>query len=170
MSNYRHKTEFLQAHEKYADDIFRYCYYRTSDRERAKDLVQDTFTRSWEYLSKGHDVENIRAFLYRIANNLIIDGFRKKKTVSLEDLTEQGFDPGFDSTERMRNQFDGALLMQQLKYLPSNYRDVVIMRFVSELTVKEIAVALNEKENNISVRLHRAIDKLRKLNIKQYES
>lgn len=162
------KDDFLKTYERYADDIFRYCYYKTSDREKAKDLLQDTFTRSWEYLSAGHEIENIRAFLYRIANNLIIDGFRKKKMSSLEELTEQGFDPAADYSERMINQLDGMMLMKLLPELPEDYREVIIMRLVSELSIKEIAHALKEKENNISVRLHRAIQRFRQI-VKEHE-
>ena len=75
------------------DAIFRHCYFRVFDRERARDLVQETFLKTWEYLTRGHDIENIRAFLYRVATNLIIDDSRRKKEISLEQLSESGFDP-----------------------------------------------------------------------------
>src|SRR3989338_4735544 len=100
------QDEFLQAYEAYNDAIFRYCYFRVYDRERARELSQETFMKAWEYLSRtGKKIENLRAFLYKIATNLIIDNSRQKgkKTVSLDQLHEEGFDPGDDRTEDWKN-------------------------------------------------------------------
>jgi len=157
------QNQFLEAYNQYADAIFRHCYYKTSDREKSKDIMQDTFTKAWEYVSSGKEVENLRAFLYRIANNLIIDGFRKKKSVSLDDLQDEGFDPGVDKTDEMINIMDGKLALGILDQLGEQYREVIVMRFVEELSVKEIAEVLNERENNISVRLHRGLEKLKEI-------
>ncbi len=157
------KDQYLEAYNEYSDAIFRYCFYKTSDREKAKDLLQDTFTKTWEYLADGNEIDNIKAFLYRIANNLIIDGFRKKKSLSLDVLQDQGFDPGFDKVESLHNQIDGTLALKMLDQLPENYREVIYMRFVDGFTIKEIAETLKEKENNISVRLHRGMDKIREI-------
>ena len=72
--------EFLAAYDEYSDALFRHCMIRVRDRDVAKDIVQETFSRTWLYLSEGKKVEYIRAFLYRVANNLIVDGARKKKS------------------------------------------------------------------------------------------
>jgi len=67
------EKQFIDAYDKYSEAIFRHCYYRVFDRERAKDFVQETFCKTWKYIVDGNDIENIRAFLYKTANNLIID-------------------------------------------------------------------------------------------------
>jgi RNA polymerase sigma-70 factor (ECF subfamily) len=105
----------------------------------------------------------MRAFLYRIAHNLVIDHYRKKKPVSLDDLSEQGFDPGVDTTQQLENQIDGAQALKMLDRIPSAYRDVIFMHYVGELSVKEIAETLNESPNNVSVKIHRGLEKVRKL-------
>ena len=74
---------FFEAYEAYADAIFRHCYFRLNDRELAKDMMQEAFTRTWEYVQNGNNPTNIRAFIYRVASNLIIDHYRKKKSYSL---------------------------------------------------------------------------------------
>ena len=74
---------FDHAYADYADAIFRHCAFRLMNRERGKELMQETFLRIWIELGKGVEVLNMRAFLYRIANNLIIDDVRKKKEMSL---------------------------------------------------------------------------------------
>jgi len=162
MSPHSHKKQaFLEAYELYNDAIFRYCFFKVSDREKAKDVTQDTFMKAWEYLAKGNEVDNIKALLYRIANNLIIDGFRKKKSVSLDDLQDQGFDPGYDKTDELLNRLDGQIALKLLDEIPAAYKEILMMRFIEELSIPEIAAVLKEKENNVSVKLHRGMEKLR---------
>jgi len=153
----------MEAYNLYGDAIFRYCFYKTSNREKALDLVQDTFVKTWEYIGRGKDIGNLKAFLYKTANNLIIDWFRKKKMVSLDELEEAGFDPGFDRRERLFDHMDGAIALKAVESIEPIYRDVIMMRYVEELSIKEIAEVLKEKENNISVRLHRGMEKLRNI-------
>jgi DNA-directed RNA polymerase specialized sigma24 family protein len=80
------KEKFQHAYDEYAQAIFRHCHYRVFDRERGKDLMQEVFLRAWEYMARGEEVHNMRAFLYRIANNLIVDESRKKREASLDYL------------------------------------------------------------------------------------
>lgn len=153
--------EFLKAYDEFADAIFRHCYFRISDRDKAKDIAQETFLRAWHYVTEGNTINNMRSFLYRVANNLIIDEMRKKKTVSLEKLQEEGFDPGFDGKEKTEKQIDANQMVEMLKKLEAPYRDVITMRYVNDMSPKEIAEILKESENAISVRIHRGIQKLR---------
>src|SRR3989344_8270173 len=92
------EEQFLEAFDKYSDDIFRYCYYRVFDRDKAKDVVQDAYCRTWKYVKDGKTIENMRAFLYRTAKNIIIDDSRKKKSFSLDQMIEKGFMPSFTET------------------------------------------------------------------------
>jgi RNA polymerase sigma-70 factor, ECF subfamily len=155
--------KFIEAYDAYADAIFRHCYYRLSNHEQAKDIMQDAFMKTWNYIAKGNTVENIRAFLFKVANNLIVDYVRKKKDISLDELQEQGFDPGLDETERTQRQIDSRAILAVVEQLDQKYRDVVLMRFIDEFSPKEIAEILGEKENAVSVRIHRGLAQLRKL-------
>ena len=91
------EKDLLDAYDAYADAIFRHCYYKTSDRELAQDLTQEVFLKAWSYMQAKHPILNMRAFLYRLSDNLVIDWYRKKKSQSLDALTEQGFEPSDDS-------------------------------------------------------------------------
>jgi RNA polymerase sigma-70 factor (ECF subfamily) len=153
----------MKAYDTYNDAIFRYCLFETSNREVAIDLTQDTFTKVWQYLDGGKEVEHMKAFLYRVAGNLVIDYRRKKKTTSLDAMTEEGFDVGHDEREHTEGTFDAQKLMGLLKDVGEKYRDVIIMRFIDDLSIKEISDVTGESENNISVRLHRGMEKLREL-------
>lgn len=158
------EQEFLKAYDQFADAIFRHCVFRVSDREKAKDLAQGSFVRLWDYMSQGKEVDNMRAFLYRIANNLIIDEYRKKKDESLDRMRdEEGFDIGFDVMRDIETKDEHAKAVALLECLPDKYREALVMRHVDGLSVKDIAHLTHETENVISVRIHRAIEKLKTL-------
>ena len=153
--------EFVQCYEEFADALFRHCYFRISERERAHDLVQEAFCRAWQYIAAGNKIENPRAFLYRVANNLIVDEARKKHPLSLDRLREEGFDPGEDQRPALTTHLDAKRLLSLLDAFDSKHRELIVMRYVDGLGPKGIAEITGESENVISVRLHRAIDKLK---------
>jgi len=156
---------FLDSYDKHVDEIFRHVFFRVHDRERTKDIVQETFTRTWEYLRAGKQVDYMRAFLYRVAGNLIIDHSRVSgRTTSLENAVEEGMQFG-DEVETVDHEFssDARMLVVHIDKLEPIYREVIILRYMQDLSVRDIAEQLDEKETNISVRIHRAIEKLRVL-------
>ncbi len=154
----------LSAYDIYAEPLFRHCYFRLYDRESAKDAVQDTFVRAWEYTAAGHHIDNMRAFLYRVANNVVIDRMRKRAPLSLDTLFEKGFDPRDESSAaRIGDITAGKEVLCMLDRLEDPYRTVVVMRFIDDMMPREIATVLGETENAVSVRLHRAVKKARRL-------
>lgn len=150
-------------YDNLSDAIFRHCYFRVHDRDKAKELMQETFMKTWEYLNRGNEIENLRAFIYRVANNLVIDSSRKKKEGSLEKMQEDGFQPSGGGQEKIQNIVDAKLAVASLKRIDKKYQDVLLMRYVDDLGPKEISEILDETENNISVRIHRGLQQLRKL-------
>jgi RNA polymerase sigma-70 factor, ECF subfamily len=155
--------EFVQAYELYADAIFRYCYFRLSDRDRAKELMSEVFTRAWDYLSRGEEVKSIRPFLYRIAHNALVDEYRRHKTDSLDAMEEEGFEPSDPDHVRMTDRAEVSNIHQLIEKLDPKYREVVILRYIHDIAVKDIANLLEEAENTVSVRLGRAIDQIKRL-------
>lgn len=157
------EREFLALYEEGSDAVFRHCYFRVSDRELAKDMTQEAFARTWEYVASGKVLTSPKAFVFRTANNLIIDHYRRKKEVSLEVLAENGFDPSGDDHLRIPELAAGKEALGVVNKLSSEYREVVLMRFIQGLPIAEIAAILGESENVVSVRTHRALAKLREL-------
>ncbi len=156
------ETIIVQAYEKFADPIFRYCFLRVPDRELARDIMQDTFTRTWNYLRKGKEIQNIRAFLYRTANNLIIDNSRKPKTSSLDYLQEKGFVfRHHTNKDALETKLDSADIVERIKKLDEKYKTVLLLRYVDDLSLKEIAHIVGETENTVSVRVHRGLEHIR---------
>ncbi|MEO8637962.1 MAG: sigma-70 family RNA polymerase sigma factor [Candidatus Taylorbacteria bacterium] len=156
--------EFLRVYDELSDALFRRFYFKLSDRERATDLVQETFTKAWQYIREGKEVRNLKSFLYTIANHMIIDEYRKKKSVSLDALSESGFDPGEESQyKKMMLDIELGTVLQSIEKLPPKYHEVITMRYVDGLTPGKIAEITGETENVISVRLNRAIKKIQEL-------
>jgi RNA polymerase sigma-70 factor (ECF subfamily) len=161
------KTEqaFLKAYEELSDPLFRHCYFRVSSREVALDLVQEAFLKTWNHVVIGEEIQNFKAFMYRVVNNLIIDHYRKKKSDSLDVLQEDdNFDPpDSESGTHALQKAEIAQMKKSLDALPDNYREVMVMRYLDGLSVGEIANILNETENVISVRIHRATEKAKQI-------
>jgi len=158
------KDEFLSVYEMYSDSLFRRGFFKLSSRDLAKDVLQDTFMKTWQYIKKGGTINDMKSFIYRTHNNLIIDEYRKKKPESLDLLhDDKGIDFGENNLEALYNKIDGEKALLLLNKLPTEYRDVIFMKYVEELTIQEIASLTNESPNNISVRLHRGLEKARKL-------
>ena len=155
------EKQILEAYDAYADALFRHCYFRLYDRETAKDIVQDVFMRAWEYTCEKNTIGNMRAFLYRTANNLVIDRVRKRKMYSLDELKEKGFDPEDlrETPLRITDIISGREALQILHKLDDAHRAVVVMRYIDDLMPREIAAVLGESENVVSVRIHRALKK-----------
>ncbi len=164
-----HEKRFLEAFEEYNDALFRHALFRISDREKAIDIVHDTYTKVWSYIRGGHKIDSFRPFLYKVLNNLVIDEYRKRKEVSLDALMEiEGVDEGSfnelseSTVEILAATIDGKKAFDLLKELPDVYREVIIYRFVDQLGPSEISDLIEESENVVSVRIHRGLKLLRK--------
>ena len=163
------EDRFLKAFDEYGDALFRHATIRISDRERAIDIVQDTYTKVWGYLRQGHEISSFRPFLYKVLNNLIIDEYRKRKESSLDALMEEetvdegAFEELQDhSMKSLLDQLDGKQALLVVGKLPDIYREVLIFRFVDGLRPKEICDLVEETENTVSVRIHRGLALLKK--------
>lgn len=149
-------------YETYVEDIFRYMMFRLKNREKALDLTQEVFVRMWQsYLSKGKEIAYPKALLYKIAHNILVNSYeRDKKHESLDDLSEEGFEVEDVST---KESFEVKDLHDALEKLPDKYSDLIMLRYIEGFSIKEIAEMYEESDNVISVRLHRAIDQLKKI-------
>jgi RNA polymerase sigma-70 factor (ECF subfamily) len=161
---------FEDAFESYADELFRHAYFRLSDRERAVDLVQDTYLKAYAYAER-HDIEDMRAFLYRTLRNLVIDEYRKKKSVSLDAMAEaeegmdaEAFMPADETNtlDAAADRLDARAALDAVHELPPSYAEALLLRYVDGLSPAEMGERLGVSENLASVRVHRALAELRK--------
>lgn len=156
------KESFETLFAEYADVIYRFCLYKTSSAEVAHDLTQDTFLRLWKAMNSTGEIEKPKQYIYQIARNLVIDHYKKMKSLSLDQLQEDGFEPK-DVTAPSDILSEIALLREAIEKLEADYREVVYMRFVEGLGIDEIAETLGISANLVSVRINRGKKKLESL-------
>jgi len=158
------KKAFGLLYEQYIDEIYRFVYLGLSDRWEAEDITENVFLKTWEQLpiiySQDSHIDNFRAWLYRIARNLMIDYFRSKKPVVLENniFTDDTSPENVYSENNLSNR-----LIKAIMQLEPNYRQIIVLRFVNQLSHKEAAKIMKLGYNNVRVLQFRALKKLRSL-------
>jgi len=163
---------FSSIYDKYVDKIYRFIFIKVSSQEIAEDLCSETFLRGWQVFKEREDIENPPAFLYQIARNLIIDHYREKgkaKIVSAEYTPILDPREGLEEKANLSSDLEGV--RRSLANLKGDYQDVIIYRYLDELSVPEIAKILNKSEGTIRVTLHRALktlkDEINKIDVKE---
>ncbi|RMD61753.1 sigma-70 family RNA polymerase sigma factor [Candidatus Parcubacteria bacterium] len=154
---------FGALYDRYHQQIYRFVYLKVSTKEDAEDITHQVFLNAWKqmrhYTHTGHPFSS---FLYRIARNLVIDHYRAKKAhVALEAAAEL---PSADAPEEQaERQLLEAEVMRAIRLLKPDYQDVLIMRFIEELSLKEVAAILGKSEGAVKLLQHRAMRRLRQL-------
>ncbi len=160
-----HEKQFVQLFNQHSDAIFKFCFYRLEDREKAKELTQETFMRTWKLIINHTAIQYPKAILYRIARNLIIDYIRRKKELSLEKLQETAGDAIFrdDKNPSLDEIVDARLALAKLSSENQEACESIELKYLHGLKVKEIADILEVSPNVISVRIHRGLKYLKDL-------
>lgn len=156
-------TELNDAHCDYSKGLNLHAFYKISNRAIGEDLVQDTFIKTWRYLVRGGKIDVMKAFLYHILNNLIIDEYRKHKTTSLDVLLGKGFEPNTGDPKRIFDILDGKAIVLLIERLPKTYQKVMRMKYVQDLSLKEMSLLTGQSKNTIAVQVHRGLEKLKLL-------
>ncbi len=142
------------AHYDYGGGLKAHAFFKLHDSSVSEDLVQDTFVKTWRYLLRGGQIEIMKAFLYHVLNHLIVDQYRKHKTISLDSLMESGYEPNIDETEKLYNIFDGRVTVGLINHLPEKYKKVMRLRYVQDLSLNEIGLITGQSRNTIAVQIH----------------
>lgn len=151
------------AHRDFEKGLNAHALFKVNNQATSDDLVQDTFLKTWKYLVKGGKIDMMKAFLYHILNNLIVDEYRKRKIVSLDVLLEKGYEPGEDQSERLFNILDGKAALLLIQELPDRYAKVMRMRYIQDLSLREMALITGQSRNTMAVQVHRGLQKLKLL-------
>lgn len=163
----RISDDVTSAHALHHSNLTKHAIYKTHDVDLGQDLVQTTFLKTLTYLRRGGKIVIMRAFLNHILKDLITDEYRKRKSVSLDVLVESGFEPAAVDTERVADVFDGQQMVGLLSKLPQKYQSVLKMRYMQDLTLKEMSLLTGQTTNTISVQSHRGLKKLQAISLKK---
>jgi RNA polymerase sigma-70 factor (ECF subfamily) len=170
----KHPDAFAKLYDVYYPKIFGYVLRRTANLEATQDITSETFFKAlkklWQFRWRSI---SFSAWLYKIATNEINQYFRKaayKKSTSLEELQEQGFEPVsphnpeselMEAQEELKQHQDFLEIQEKIARLPARYQEVITLRFFEQKQITEIAEILGKKEGTIKSLLHRALEKLR---------
>lgn len=165
------KESFAALYDTYIKSIYRFIYFKVSSKEEAEDLASETFLKAWNYLSKienSNKVHNFKAFFYQIANNLVIDFYRKRSLLPITLNDGEWEDANVPDTrlsgiDKIKKEDDVAELKEAFKKIPENYSTVVIWYYLEELGISEIAQILGKSEGTVRVTVHRALKALKRV-------
>lgn len=151
-------------YDRYSDQLFRFLFNMTRQREVSEDMVQNVFFRMLRYPDGFAGFGEFRTWMYHIARNVVYDHFRKVKrtpyTESIEELTDHP-DYGQTSDSQLEKEQDLKMLERAMARLNDENRELLIMCRYQELKYSEIAKILNTTEGAVKVRVHRALNQLK---------
>ena len=152
------KQAYGAFYEEYFGEIYRYIYFRVSSHHEAEDLTEIVFLKAWETLhQKGKEIQNFRAWIYRIAHNIVIDHHRTKKhEVSLDHISPAA-KPESGPEKLIEIKQENQKLMDGIAQLEPKYREVIVLRFINQLSHAETAKVLNIKEGHVRVLQYRGL-------------
>lgn len=163
---------FEEIVELYKERVFLLCYRMLGNRHEAEDMAQEAFIRAYVNVSSFNINLKFSTWIYRIATNACIDRLRKKKPDYHLDAEVAGTDgltlysqipiqhtPPDDEVENMEL-YD--TIQKEISLLPDKYRSVIVLRYLEELSLKEISEVLNIPLGTVKTRVHRGRESLRR--------
>ena len=165
--------QFIILYDTYAPKIYRFLLSKTGTVEAAQDLTSETFLKAWNYVQKADtdDISRPAAFLFRIARNLTTDYYRARavrKEIALDDdalkTLGQIEDKSADISEMTSDKWDMSQIKDILAKMSRShpdYADVLILYYVEDVHMAEIAHIMEKSEGAVRVLIHRALKELR---------
>jgi RNA polymerase sigma-70 factor (ECF subfamily) len=157
---------------RHKSTVYSYIYFIVHNKELAEDIFQETFVKAIMTIKQGRYTENgkFRAWISRIAHNLIIDNYRQEKNEQTISNDECEIDL-FNNSKLSEGNIEDELVKEQIladvkkliNYLPENQKEVLILRYYQDLSFKEIADITGVSINTALGRMRYAILNMRRM-------
>lgn len=163
----RDKEAFIRAYDLYVDKIYRFVYFKIGNEEEAKDLTSAIFLKTWDYINSNSlaNEKTLKSLIYKIARNSVIDYYRDSRRDELSG--NESFSNTIDEKSDLLNQAivssDWELVKRKMLELKDEYREVLALKYVEELSIGEMAQILDKSKGNVRVLTYRALKALREL-------
>lgn len=150
------KEAFCSLIELHHSVIFGTAYLMTHDRSMAEDVVQESLINMWKHIPSLRQQSSVKPWLIRIVVNEVKQQFRKKRVqvIPLDEALDIPDEVEDIETNTIRHE-EQEDLMKTLNKLPEEQREILILRYFSDLTVPEIALIKGKREGTIKSRLSR---------------
>ncbi|MGQ9674708.1 MAG: RNA polymerase sigma factor [Chloroflexota bacterium] len=155
---------FNRLYEEHMSAIYAYCYARLGNRQDAEDATEQAFVQAWVAFDRYRDQGvPIKAWLYRIASNIVVDLFRRRRIRIYTPLEEADdlVDPSKQPPEAAEARELYSDLQRAIQSLPVDYQQVVALRFSQDMSLAEIAQVMGRSQGSVKMLLHRAVVALR---------
>lgn len=161
------QQQFEKIYDEYVTKIYRFVFLKINSREIAEDITSEVFLRGWKAFQASNKeeqkIKNMPAFLYKIARNTVADFCRKNgqlKVVSAEHNEVIDPQPGAEEKAAVDSDIENIKLV--LSDIKDEYREVISLRYLDDLSTAEVAEILGKSEGTVRVTLHRALKSLKK--------
>ncbi len=159
------KKEFGQMYNENIDNIYRFVFLKVNSKEVAEDLTAEAFTKVWKVFEKGYKkgkpISNPKSFCYKTARNLVIDYYRKKGRQQVVSTESVSLSSNEDLAGQIATNSDMEMVMKAIKEIKGDYQDIIIWRYLDELSITEIAQLIGKSEGATRVMTHRALESLK---------
>ncbi|MGM9929472.1 MAG: RNA polymerase sigma factor SigW [Bacillus sp. (in: firmicutes)] len=166
------QNAFGEIVEIYKDKVYQLCYRMLGNRHEAEDMAQEAFVRAYVNIHKFNMKLKFSTWLYRIATNLCIDRIRKKKPDYYLDAEVAGTE-GLNMYSQIPSNAEDPIdeveslelhdtVQREILQLPEKYRTVIVLKYIEDLSLKEIGEILDLPIGTIKTRIHRGREALRK--------
>jgi len=157
------RKTFGQIYDRYIEKIYRFIFFKVNSQEIAEDLASETFLKTWKvFKDEEKSIENMQAFLYKTARNLVIDYYREKGKVQIVSVDSPSItDPSQNLEEKSLLESDIDNIRTVLVSLREDYQNVIIWHYLDDLPIQEISYILGRTEDATRVLLHRALKALK---------
>jgi len=153
---------FAKIYDLYVIAIYRFIYFKVSSAQDAEDLTSEVFLKAWQYARQSEEViENLRAFIYKVARNLVIDFYRQRAKreynaddevlLNVKDERQQSLLSAIEAKVELNN------IEKVLRNLKEEYREILVLRYLEDLSIGEISKVLDKSKGSIRVLIHRAL-------------
>lgn len=155
---------FRELYQKYIGPIYNYIYYRSGRRkEIAEDLASEIFLKAFEKFDTFNpETSSFQSWIYTIAHNHLIDHYRLSKNIVPLDKVENIISINIDVGAKIDRKTLSKLVLSEVDKLPTAYREILTLKFVSDLSNQEIGEILQKNPGSVRVTLHRAQEALKK--------
>ena len=159
------KEPFGKLYDHYVAPIYRFIVLKVTGKDEAEDLTHEVFISAWQNLKNyKHQGFPFSSWLYQIARNKVIDHYRtQKQHASLDSLDENLF----SVAGVVENNLEKILALDKVKLaitqLNQEQQDVIIMKFIEDLSNEEIANTMSKTEGAVRLLQHRAVNNLKEI-------
>ncbi|MEI6288252.1 MAG: RNA polymerase sigma factor [bacterium] len=152
-------------YDLYVNRIYRFIFFKVNSSAEAQDITSEVFLKCWQYIKEGKEIKNLNSFVYIIARNKVIDFYRQKSRETTSSINDPDapeiMDEAKDLLLKQMQDSDLESVLAGMSHLKDEYKEVVVLRFMDELSIGEMAEILNKTQGSVRVLLHRALKALK---------